>query len=375
MKNNKLHIISFDIPYPADYGGAIDVFYKIKALAEAGAEIYLHCFAYGRKESKELKALCKEVWYYPRKTGIGGISFTIPYIVYSRRNKALLRRLIEIEAPILFEGIHTTYYLSRPELSQREKAIRIHNIEHAYYNELAARTQDKSKRLYYAAEGRLLKKYEERLQAATAFFALSMADVDFYRKRYPNATHEFIGPFHAYNHITAMPGKGKFCLYHGNLSHPENIEAVLFLLREVFPYISAPVVIAGREPSAEIFAACKALPHCRLITNPSAHEMETLIGEAHIHVLPTFQPTGMKLKLLYALSGGRHVLVNDAMLHGTGLEDCCIIANSPEDFCRLIEQSFGRAFTAADIELRRSLLTRHYSNALNAQNLLTHLQR
>ncbi len=26
-----IHLISFDVPFPADYGGVIDVFYKIKA--------------------------------------------------------------------------------------------------------------------------------------------------------------------------------------------------------------------------------------------------------------------------------------------------------------------------------------------------------
>lgn len=375
MKTNKLHIVSFDVPYPPDYGGAIDVFYKIKALAAAGAEIYLHCFAYGRKESKELKQYCREVWYYPRKTGIAGISTSLPYIVNSRRNNELLKRLIAIDAPILFEGVHTTYYLSHPQLRDRYKAVRIHNIEHAYYAELAKKEKDSLKRFYYRTEADRLKKYEDNLHHSNAFFPLSMADVDFYRQRYPAATHEFVGPFHKFDEISPEPGKGKYCLYHGNLSHGENIEAVLFLLNEVFPYVSMPVVIAGREPSREVFAACKTLPACKLIANPSQHEMETLIREAHVHVLPTFQATGMKLKLLYALSGGRHVLVNDNMLHGTGLEKCCMVANTAEDFCMRIEQSIGRSFTTEDIDARMQLLLRYYDNNVNAHKLLIHLQR
>ena len=35
MTENHLHIISFDVPYPANYGGVIDVFYRVKALTEA----------------------------------------------------------------------------------------------------------------------------------------------------------------------------------------------------------------------------------------------------------------------------------------------------------------------------------------------------
>ena len=46
MSEVHLHIISFTIPYPPNYGGAIDVFYKIKALHSAGVKVHLHCFSY-----------------------------------------------------------------------------------------------------------------------------------------------------------------------------------------------------------------------------------------------------------------------------------------------------------------------------------------
>ena len=39
-----LHIIAFDIPLPANYGGAIDIF-NLKALHEQGVYA-LHCFDY-----------------------------------------------------------------------------------------------------------------------------------------------------------------------------------------------------------------------------------------------------------------------------------------------------------------------------------------
>ena len=31
--NIHLHIVSFNVPLPADYGGIIDVFYRLKSLA------------------------------------------------------------------------------------------------------------------------------------------------------------------------------------------------------------------------------------------------------------------------------------------------------------------------------------------------------
>ena len=48
LAEKHLHIVCLDVPYPVDYGGVFDLFYKIKALSEAGVKIHLHCFEYGR---------------------------------------------------------------------------------------------------------------------------------------------------------------------------------------------------------------------------------------------------------------------------------------------------------------------------------------
>ncbi len=63
-----LHIITHDVPYPADFGGVIDLFYKIKTLHELGIKIHLHCFTGKRTQQEELNKYCVSVKYYPRKT-------------------------------------------------------------------------------------------------------------------------------------------------------------------------------------------------------------------------------------------------------------------------------------------------------------------
>ncbi|MBS1587708.1 MAG: glycosyltransferase [Bacteroidetes bacterium] len=375
MPARKLHIVSFDVPYPADYGGAIDVYYKIKALAEAGTEIYLHCFQYGRPQAAQLAQLCRQVWYYPRLTGIRGLSVHLPYIVNSRRNALLLQRLNEIDAPILFEGIHTTFYLSHPSLSKRFKAIRAHNVEHDYYRQLAAKEPDLFKRMYYRAEAGLLQPYEANLGKAQAFFSLSAEDDKYFASQYPSISHAFIAPFQPYNQVVSLPGLGGYTLYHGNLAHGENIEAAFFLLREVFSKVNVPLVIAGRDPVPDLVAACNKLANCRLVVNPGIDEMEELVRNAQVHILPTFQQSGMKLKLLYALFSGRHVLVNSAMLHGTGLNNCCSIADNAQVMADRLKQLMETPFTDEDIARRSAILSEQYDNARNAQRLLTFLQR
>lgn len=373
MPNLKLHIVSFDVPYPADYGGAIDVFYKLKNLHRAGCEIYLHCYEYGRQHSTELNKYCKEVWYYPRITGIKGSSFVYPYIVYSRRDKELLKRLESIDAPILFEGVHTTYFLQEENLAERFKAIRTHNIEHEYYKQLFDKEEKFFKKTFFAIEAALLKKYERDLKDANAFFALSKADDAYFAKAYPGAIHDCIPAFHPYDEVKIKTGLGDYCLYHGNLSHPENREAAIYLLKEVFPHINSSFIIAGRNPDEELIALCNKLPNGKVMANPTEVEMTALIENAQVHVLPTFQATGLKLKLLYALFNGRHVLVNNEMLHGSGLEQACHIATDNLQFIGAIKNLMELPFTDADVANRSEILAKDYNNLANAKRLLTYL--
>lgn len=372
----KLHIVSFDIPYPPDYGGAIDVFYKVKNLSEAGVEIFLHCPQYaGRKPSEALERLCKKVFYYPRKSGLNGVSLKYPYTVYSRRDKQLLHNLIRVEAPVFFDGISTAFYLSHPALRNRLKILRPQNVEQDYFLQLAGREKNLIKKLYYFLDSVLLKNFENRLKHADAFFTVAMHDHDFFKKKYPEAFHQYLPSFQPYNHIESLPGRGGYCLYHGNLGLAENKEAALFLLKKIIPESQLPFVIAGRNPDEQIFREAQKYPHCRIIANPSAEEMEELIKHAQMHVLPTFQNTGLKLKLLHALFNGRFVLVNKAMVFGTGLEKLCDICADEEEFLKNIRLRQEQFFGTAEIDKRKTVLCRHYNNPENAQAILRFLQQ
>ena len=128
-----LNIIAFNIPWPANYGGIIDVYYKMKALHQCGVKIILHCFEYERAHSPELEAICEKVFYYKRHTGLRTNMTLLPYNVYSRKHPELITNLLKNDYPILFEGLHCCYYINDPRLHNRKKIYREANIEHDYY--------------------------------------------------------------------------------------------------------------------------------------------------------------------------------------------------------------------------------------------------
>jgi hypothetical protein len=351
-----LHIICLDIPFPANYGGAIDQYYKIKALSEAGWQIILHCFAYGERTEPQqaLDSLCKEVHYYKRNTGMLGLHHSLPYIVSSRSNTKLLARLQDDKAPIWFEGVHTTFFLNHPSLSQRKKIIRIHNIEADYYHQLGLHTEHFLKKMYYFFEAGRLKLYEKSLGATNVFASISHTELLHFQKLYPTKTHVEIPAFHAFDHITSQLGYGPFCLYHGNLEIAENDKVALFLAQEVFHDMDIRIVIAGKNPTKELRAL--ASNQVQVVANPSDHELNELMHQAHIHILPAWQNTGFKLKLLNSLFTGRHVLVNHLMLDGTGLDALVHQADTATEFKLKIKELMSRSFEEHDLELRKEQL-------------------
>ena len=89
-------------------------------------------------------------------------------------------------------------------------------------------------------------------------------------------------------------------------------------------------------------------------------------------MLPCFNKnvTGIRLKLLHALFEGRHCVVNDPMVSGTGLEDACHIGNSATAFASIILQLYHQPFTKEEIILRKQLLGTTYDNEKNTRQLI-----
>lgn len=366
--NKHLHVISFDVPYPANYGGVIDVYYKIKALADLGVRVHLHCFQYGRPKAIELEELCEEVHYYERKTTQSYLFRRKPFIAVTRTSEKLMKRLLKDDHPILFEGLHTCYHLSDERLVDRFKIVRTHNIEHDYYSNLAKVEKGFFKKYYFLNEVGKLQRFERTLCNAQLVAAISAPDADYLCARYPNVQH--ISAFHPNSKVDIQKGRGKFCLYHGNLEVGENNQAALYLVNKIFSKLDVPLVIAGNRPSKELKEAVAEHQHIELKVGLSTDEIHKLIREAQVNVLPTFQATGIKLKLLAALYTGRHCLVNPYMVENTGLELLCRVEKSDKRFGQAVKTLFAKEFDSAEISKREEVLHSRFCNVVNAKKLV-----
>ena len=365
-----LHIVCFDAPAPPDYGGSIDVYYKIAALAKAGVEITLHYFNYKAERGHEdLEPYCKEIFVYTRKRPWQCLHTPLPYIVASWINKQLIERLNKDDHPVLLEGIHCTGII--PFLKKdRTILVRLHNNEASYYQRLAQNETAPFKNLYYVMESNRLERYQHRLPKNLQYAAIAQTDATVFKEKYGLAHVQLIPSFVPWHEVQVPTGMGGYCLYHGNLSVSENNAVASWLLKHVFSEATIPFIIAGKNAPPKLQEMAARHQHVQLVNSPSHGTMEQLILGAQVHVLPSLNDTGVKLKLLHALFRGRHCLTNAPGVAGSGLESLVHISDEADSMQNTISNLMQREITEKEMLQRTETLQHLYTNIKNADALI-----
>jgi len=183
MPAEYLHIVSFNVPYPPDYGGVIDIYHKIRALKDAGIHIILHCFTYGRQPAKELEKICLRVHYYPRKSGLKYFLSRIPYIVNTRTSKSMPENLLKDSFPVLFEGLHSTSMLKKCARANKRVLVRTHNIEHRYYRFLSRSEKNIFRKIFLRSESNKLFRYEKILHHADQVLGIAKHETAYFHQK------------------------------------------------------------------------------------------------------------------------------------------------------------------------------------------------
>ena len=150
----------------------------------------------------------------------------------------------------------------------------------------------------------------------------------------------------------------------------ENNEAALYLVYKVWNDMDLPLIIAGSNPSKELVKSVEQHPNIQIKTNLGVEEINSLIENAQINLIPTFQDTGIKLKLINALYKGRFCIANSKMVKDTGLEDLCIIADDPQLMHQQIRKMYDTHFAESEIEKRKQILYSNFNNQRSAEILI-----
>ncbi|MDL2243228.1 hypothetical protein LJB84_00075 [Bacteroidales bacterium OttesenSCG-928-J19] len=367
-----LNIVSFNVPYPNNYGSLIDVYYQIKSLHEAGVEIILHTFDRKKKPNEELNQYCKEIHYYKRDNSFSAKVSNLPFIVNSRKTKRLLAGLMQNDYPILFEGIHTCYYLDHPKLKNRLKLVRAHNIEHVYQASVSQNTQSLLKKAYHYWESLRLKKFEYKIKYADYILPVSTTEAGYFHHRYEDDKIVLVPLFHKNSRVEITKKYKTFVLFHGDFNAPWNRKIANQLIEKVARKdTKIPWIIAGFSPDESLYKAAARAKNVEIRANLTQAELQELVQEASINLLITTQSSSVKMKLVDTLYYAHYCLANKRMLDGSGLDSLCVpISLKPELMLKKIQEYLYKDFPETEIKERQNVLNRLYNNANNARKII-----
>jgi glycosyltransferase involved in cell wall biosynthesis len=371
--NQTLHIVCFHNPYPPVYGGVIDVYYKLKALHALGIQVHFHCFIDESKpDLTALHRLCEAVYIYPRKFKFFKLFSRFPFSVVSRYSPQLYKNLEAVDAPILCEGLQSSFVLHQHDFPNRMKLLRLHNIESNYYTGLAKSETRFWKRLLFVREAKKYAAYQAVLGKFDRVFTLSHFEQDYVQTHFGNGT--YVPVFHGNSRFAALADFGDFAFYHGDLRMSDNRKAVAFLV-DVFAKIpNYNLIIASSKAASYVQKLIKDIPSITYVPLKTQNQLDTLLSSAQVNVMLSFQQSGTKLKTINSLFKSRHCVVNENMVDDPEILALCTVASTPEEFKSAIEELRFVDFTPEIQEQRQQVAETLLSDEKNAQKIIDCLE-
>ncbi|RTY92345.1 hypothetical protein [Flavobacterium sp. GT3R68] len=365
-KQKTLHIISFDNPFPPVYGGVIDVFYKVKALHELGVEIYLHCFVSNiPKQFPELEAITTKVYFYKTLVNPFLIFDKKPLSVATRNNEQLLANLKKSAAPILFEGLKTSYLVNADQLENHTKVLRLHNIEHNYFGGISNSEKSLFRKFIFGLEGRKYRKYEKVMRKFDTIITLSHFENDYVMQNFKESF--YIPVFHGNETVSELSPFGNYALYHGDLRMSDNKRAVDFLIKVFKKIPDYNLVIASGCGDGYVEKQIRQAPNVSYISIKNQDHLHKLLVDAHMNVMLSFQQSGTKLKLINSLYKSRFCIINANIVDDKDVQNLCHIAETESEFIDLINQLKNQPYL--DLENKINVLNRILNDQTNAKSI------
>lgn len=367
MEIKKLHIVSFDNPFPPKYGGVIDVFYKIKKLHQLGVEIKLHCFVDEIPvQNSDLEGFTNEIFYYKRKWKFKYFFSRIPFSVISRQHNDLIYNLSLDKSPILFEGLQTTFLLRKHNFVGRKLFLRLHNIETIYYHGISKSELNLFKKIAYYLEFKKYSYYQNSLKKFEEIFTLSNFETQFINKHFTKG--KYIPVFHGNDVFVKCSSYGQYAFYNGDLRISDNKRAVNFLIN-VFKKIPDYKLVIASSMKIDIFQSksesANNIVYVKLENNS---HLDELLKNAHISVMISFQHSGTKLKVINSLFKSRFCIINNNMLDDLNLKSLCVLAETETDFIKAINTT--KKLPYLDFDKRKIILESVLNESDNAKKML-----
>ncbi len=197
-----------------------------------------------------------------------------------------------------------------------------HNIESHMLSRRGENEHNFVKRMYYQMEGERVRRYESRV-ASDFDLNITCSELDCARLRavapsahvvaVPNGVDaDYFQPVHSHSNVPSL-------IFVGSLNWYPNVDAVLFLLREVWPMVKArhpdlQCDIVGSAPPQSVLNLAAGLKDVHV--HGFVDDVRPLMDAATLYVCPIRDGGGTKLKLLDAFAMGKCVIAHPIACEG-----------------------------------------------------------
>lgn len=399
----KIAYFSTQMPFPPRHGGLVDDWARLRAFKAAGARLALTTWYAdaGQPPAPEhiqaLQSVAEVVHTLPIGPSLperlmrllrlvrwpSHVSSRIP----SRQRQAQLWSSLDAFAPdaIWLDALYPTV-LAQAAAKRYGVPLfyRSHNIEHLYFARQVARSITWRDRLAWSMNLPHLEQVERATwRAAHTVFDISMDDLQTWRQQgHHNGQWlpPLVQPATADSLSAPMDREPRYDVgYLGNLRTPNNIEGVVWLLREVLPLLrqarpDLTLVLAGSEPVQMIRDLVAQSPGVTLLEN--VPDAASVLRDARVLVNPALTGSGVNVKSVEMLFTAARIV--SAPQGVAGLPDhvraCFSVAADAPGFAQAVIDSLARGPLSPELELPTRLQARREFDFTRIERVLAVIQ-
>lgn len=347
--NKKILIVSAFFPYPTHFGGAFDIWEKIKGFYKLKFEIHLIYTSKEYPKEQDLQKVQKfvqKIYFVRRKNNFSGIFSVKPTQIKSREKLNQIKLESSYFMTVL-ESEYVSLVLDNKTLKSENFVLRVHNNEAKYFKELFKSTSNIFRKAYYLVESIKFKRISKKIYTKMdRLWFISSDELMSYSSIKSNGIH------------LPPPINQKFInrkltdhnvLFIGSLYMDNNIEGLLWYLKNVHVKLIDEVpnyrlIICGSTgQQSEVYFEKIFSKYSNIDLFFNIDNLEPIYKSATVFVNPMLHGSGVKVKSINALANGLPLVSTKTGSEGIGLKDkeMFLLANTTNEFEAAIMKIFN----------------------------------
>ncbi len=360
----KILFLSQIVPYPP-HGGVLQRGYNIVREIAKYNDVYLLAFVHPDilnseelvNESRNvLTKHCKVVEYFslwPKQSLyhkylaiISGLFSSLPFSVVAHKSEHLKNKILNIMATenidlVHFDTIALAQY--RDCIGATISTLTHHNVESELMHRRALVEKNTLARHYLNREVKKLQKYEaSESKKFNINLMMSSVDESKLKELSPGVNTAIIPNGVDVDYYKPIRGQeGNAIIYTGGMNMFANCDAVLYLVKEVWPILKKAVpdivfYIVGQDPPLEIINLAKSDSGLKVLG--FVDDVRPFVAKAGVYVVPLRVGGGTRLKVLDALSQGKAIVSTSIGCEGIQIKSGknIVIEDEPDKFANEI---------------------------------------